>query len=626
MMVFVKGLKQLFRTPLTLTLFIVLFTVAAFFVCSGVVIWARNQAATTAYEEMFITIGTVRQRPDSIEIVRQWDAFTEEYLMWSEPVYSGIVPQSVLDFEGSDYILNPEKRPFYAAFRPDLIQWPKDTNLRFMTPYIVEVTPLESFLPDCPAEVLIQRVLRVGTRNLAEFDEQLKAGDVIFLCDHNNDMPEILEAGKSYIMCIREYYPHNLQFDGNEPNEWRPETVVFSSQYTPDGTLVNGVVVSGYISEVTDGFYETEEGRRWLKYIDTMSNYSKTFPVLPTNGTNLLLPFYYGNAYIVGGADITPEEYENGAKVCLVSESFADLNGFLLGDTILLPLLYADYRHAANDRFRELDHSSYGFAWWVVSPFLNADGDPYSVFSEHEYTIKGIYSNRRGSDANHAIGANTVIVPMASIHESDENNILDYGPMLDTTTTFQIPNGSIESYMANWLSQSNDDLEITFHDRGYTKLYHGLQNMKRISVIFLVIGAVMSLALIFFFCNLLITKNIMRTAIERLLGYTKAQCTVSLLTGFLLSAVFSVAVGCTAGVLAERLITDSIETQVYFDTSFTIGPLGQTVATFEAPEISAVYAPAAGLLLLIVTAIVSFVFMLDNLRKEPLKLLSMLER
>ena len=618
MMVFMKGLKQLFRTPLTLTLFIVLFTVAAFFVCSGVVIWARNQAATTAYEEMFITIGTVRQRPDSIEIVRQWDAFTEEYLMWSEPVYSGIVPQSVLDFDGSDYILSPEKRPFYAAWRPDFLQWPMDTSRVFITPIIVEVTPLESYLPDHPAEVLIKRVLSEG---LPHTIIQLEAGDVILLCDHNNDLPEILDAGKSYIICIREYYPHNLQFDSNEPNEWRPETVVFSSQYNTHGTLVNDDFVSGYISEVFDGFYESEEGQRWLKYTYSTSFYSMTFPVLPTNGTHLLLPFYYGNAYIIDGDDITPDEYRNGERVCLVSEYFAEINSLSIGDTISLPLLCADYRHAPNSMFPEIDHSIGGASWWIMSPYLNADGNLFEIFSEQKYIIKGFYTSISGTDANHAIGANTVIIPMASIQESDEYNIIDYGPMLDTTTTFQIPNGSIESYMANWLQLGIDDLEITFHDQGYTKLHKGLENMKRVSAIFLVIGFVMSLALIIFFCNLFISKNIMRTAIERLLGYTSRQCAVSLLSGFLLAAILSVAVGCAAGILTERLITDSIDSQVYFDTSFTIGPLGQNVIKFEEPKTSMIYAPVAGMLQLIATVIVSLVFMRANVKKEPLILL-----
>ena len=203
-----------------------------------------------------------------------------------------------------------------TAWRPDLLQWPEDTSRVFMTPFIVEVTPLESYLPDHPAEVQIERVLSKG---IPHTYMQLEAGDVIFLCDHNNDTPEILSAGKTYIMCIREYYPHNLHFEINEPNEWRPETVVFSTQYSPDGTLMKDGIVTAYISEVTNGFYETEEGQRWLEYTYSMPNYSKTFPVLPTNGTNLLLPFYYNNVYIVGGDDITPDEYENGARVCLVS-------------------------------------------------------------------------------------------------------------------------------------------------------------------------------------------------------------------------------------------------------------------------------------------------------------------
>jgi len=69
-----------------------------------------------------------------------------------------------------------------------------------------------------------------------------------------------------------------------------------------------------------------------------------------------------------------------------------------------------------------MDHSIGGVSWWLVSPYLNADGNPYSVFSEHEYTIKGFYASRRDNDERNAIGANTVIVPMESIQESDENN------------------------------------------------------------------------------------------------------------------------------------------------------------------------------------------------------------
>ena len=61
--IFTKSVKQFLRMPVTAALFVVLFAAAAFFVSSGTVIWARNQATIKAYESVFVTIGTVRQPP-----------------------------------------------------------------------------------------------------------------------------------------------------------------------------------------------------------------------------------------------------------------------------------------------------------------------------------------------------------------------------------------------------------------------------------------------------------------------------------------------------------------------------------------------------------------------------------
>jgi len=122
--------------------------------------------------------------------------------------------------------------------------------------------------------------------------------------------------------------------------------------------------------------------------------------------------------------------------------------------------------------------------------------------------------------------------------------------------------------MEKWLSQGNSELEFTFYDRGYTQLYRGLENMKRMSALFLAIGGAMSLALAFFFCHVFISKNKLRTAIERMLGYTKKQCAVSLLSGFLLIAALAVAAGCAAGIAAEGQITNRLLNPVYPSISY----------------------------------------------------------
>jgi hypothetical protein len=209
----------------------------------------------------------------------------------------------------------------------------------------------------------------------------------------------------------------------NSPAEWNPQPVNFSSQRLPDGARVESYINTPAIVEVNDGFYETGPGKLWLEFAAAIHTQFFTLSVLPTGGTNLLLPFHNKTAYMVAGEDITPEEYKNGDYFCLISEKFAE------------------------------------------------------------------------------------------------------------------------------------------------------------------------------------------------------QCAVSLLSGFLLIAALSVAIGCAAGIIAEGRITDSLTRQEYYDTSYTIGPPGDEGAELDGNAKIAPFAPAAGLLLFFVTCGVSAVFTYRNVREEPLKLL-----
>jgi hypothetical protein len=619
-MIIGNSLKQILRTPVTTALFAALFAIAAFFVSAGAVIWVRNQAVIRDHEDTFVTVGTVRQRANTMKLTDRWDAFTKQYTQRIEASYASIVPLSVLEFEGAGYILGPEKRPYYGAYRPDLRLWPEDMRYRLMTFYAVEFTPLEDALPDHPVTVRIKRVLgdipdKAGSK--------ISQGDEILFCDHFNDDPQPLYAGKTYLANIRAKGPHSNGL-GNEI-EYYPQDAVFSSQYRSEGAPVEAAVILPAVSEVTEGVYETESGRMWLDYARVMYQSYGTIPVLPTNGTQLLPPFYSGAAYITEGEDITPDEYESGARVCLISENFARNNGILPGAALRLPLYFADYANAPTDRFAEVDYTAPmgGLFEWDIGAFLNAQGKSYDVFSDREYTVKGLYANTPGNNNNAArhMGANTVVIPALSVTDSDADNILAFGPMKNTTTAFQIPNGSIESYMEKWLSLGNEKLEFVFQDRGYSQMKRGLDNMNRLSALFLVTGSAMSLTLAFFFCHVFIAQNKSRSAIERMLGYTKKQCAASLLSGFLLTAALSMAIGCALGACAEGMITESITSREYYDTSFTVGPLGREGVNFRDSDVSPLYAPGTGLVLWLVTGLISAAFTRGSVKEEPLKLL-----
>ena len=628
-MMFAKSLKQFVRTPITAAVFLALLAITALLVSGGAAIWARYQAEIKAYEGVFVTVGTVRQLPTHIEVTETWDAFRGGYTRRNRESFSAAIPPSVLDFNSANYIHEPENRPYYGAWRPDLKLFlsREESGWLYTTYGVVEVSPLEDCVPDSPVEVRIERILsteRVLSEVTMYGQGDMQQGDTILFCDHYNDSPQPLYADRTYLMVLRSKGAHNPQ-SFSSSSEYDPMTLAFSTQHRADGTSVETDITYRSILEVTDAVHETGEMRIWLEYAANLNNAMYTIPVLPTNATHLLMPFYHNTAYIVDGEDISKREYEDGDRVCLISEKFAAANGISVGDALRLPLYFADYQNAPmQNNFLEpymLSERSAILFKWHTPPPLNAAGEPYRVFSDHEYTVKGIYARADSGNEELELGANTVVIPAASVRESDADNIAAHGPMKHTTTTFEIRSGSIETFMENWAKTGSSDLEFEFHDRGYTALQRGLENMRRVSLLLLAVGAAMALALAFYFCYVFISRNKMRTAIERMLGYTKRQCAVSVLSGFLLTAVIAIAIGSAAAMFAEGFVLELAAGQEYYDTMYTVGTLGQDAEEIEITANPALSSIAAGLGLLAATALISAAFTRANLKKEPLLLL-----
>ena len=119
--------------------------------------------------------------------------------------------------------------------------------------------------------------------------------------------------------------------------------------------------------------------------------------------------------------------------------------------------------------------------------------------------------------------------------------------MRAATTSFEIPNGTIDSFEEEWNRQGVDGLKLTFYDKGYSRLKQGMDRIHTISLILLLIGAVVMVLVLTLFTFLFIIKNQKRTAIERSLGYRKRQCAASLLSGMLLILVIGSVIGACGG-------------------------------------------------------------------------------
>ena len=614
-MVVSNSLKQLKRTPVKTVFFLVLLVLTVALFMLGFNLWTIAGKNIDKIENTFTTIGTVQQKATRVERGEAWYADTKIY--FSHPTYDRIIPPSVLDFDGANYILKPEKRPYYVAYSPDYVvdENPDVDVIADFQTLIAEVQPLEDFQIDHPVRMKVKRI----------FSGRLDYRDEILFSNHYDPESNPLYAYKTYIMMLQDW-------SDAVSNEYKyiPAGYPYSTQYTKDGARIEDIIQTDVLwDEVTDNFYETPKGKRWLALIESYNIQKHNIPVIPTQDTNLLMTFYDGDTWISEGRDISSEEHESGEKVCLISKYFAVNNNLNVGDSLRLPLLCADYRLSPAQTYR-YD----AFFGYPGGSLINANGEIYPVFEDSDYKIVGIYEFVRGgsSSPDYMLGKNAVVIPTASVKNSDENNILDFGPMMGYTTSFQIPNGTSDEYLAVWAKQGITELEINFYDKGYSKIKAGLDAMAATAAILLIAGAVTTLLVLILFCHLFITKQRKRTAIERSLGMTKKQCTASLLTGILVIVIpaciiGSVVSGALSGYAFEQI--NASQSQDAFDTMFSdwVNSADAELVTDVAldTQVGMEYA-YAGALFIPVAVIIALLNIRSNLKSEPLKLLGEKER
>ena len=608
MLLFKNSMRQLFRMKGRAALFLLLLIFASGLCSIGREFLVTNQAKMEAYEDSFMTIGTVEQKADQVEERRIWDAEIKDYRIYNSSVYDSYVPLSVLDFEGADYLSGPERRCFYGSYMPEYEMY----GLGMSLSEIVEGSPVEDAVPDHPIAFQVTRVL-AGQGGIRD-------GHVISFCDHYNPKPEKLYADKTYVMSVayRPGHEDQQEFEGDDVTEYIPYTVLESDQVDIDGNKVPDDVEEGHFcDEVTEGFYESDKGRRWLNVIASWNYLRHTFPVTGTDDINLLMPFYNGNAYISQGREFTAKEYANGDRVCLVSELFARRAGLAIGDELPLALQYANYRRTAGRAFATNSAAAFSL--------INAKGEIYPVFEEGNYEIVGVYGGQSGIRDDYGMGYNEIIIPSRSVKNSDADNILESGPMVGSNTSFRIANGTIDEYMEKWNKLQISNVEITFYDGGYSELEANINNMKYIARLLLVMGVIMVLMVLGYFSWLFILKQKERTAVERCLGFRKRHSFASLFSGIFLLILVGSVCGSVAGSYLSGEIEGKIAREDYYDKTFgnsVATDMGKTAAKSYEQEEPLKTAAECALAIVAAGTVIAAAGIYVNLQKEPMKMLA----
>ena len=620
-MTFYYSIKQMLRTPLRSILFFVLVGIAALLLAAGGCLWYQSDRMEREFDKIYTTIATVEQKQEEVRTIPIWDEKLQDYYYINHGVYGERIPDAVLDFEGAPYLTGAKLRPHLGAYVEEMYQGVGRTTVITVEAEVLETRTAAESIP-----LRITRVLE-GAREV---------GETIWFCDEYSEEPVTLEAGKTYIMQLREQGCVHGELAAQSALDLFQQEYVFtngivSSQFTPDGEQmpdpyleIEGRKGVSY-DEVTEGFYETDKGKRWLNIAHTQEYENRTIPVTPVGTTKLLLPFYRGEAVIEKGRDISEKEYKAGEDVCLIPRQLAVLLQKEVGDRVKLPLYYADYSYIGGMRMS-------------APTILNTKGEIYPVFDEREYEIVGIYTVSQSAEKDDSeLGMYEVIIPWNTIPEAKwSENITGTGAgyMKSSNTSFQIPNGSIAEYMEMWNKQDIDGLEIKFYDNGYTELREELETRKMTSKIFLVGGLSMALLILLFFANLFISGQQERIVVERLLGRTKRQCAVSILSGMLLLTAAGIFCGSVAGYAAVGMAKQQKETTMKFDTTYSNAVIQAAqkemqeeiqIRSESEKNISILLTAGSGGALFVMAVLIAAGYMKMTLRKEILQMLGELE-
>ncbi len=644
-----NSIKQLLRTPIKAILFLSLMLAGTILFVFSTVMLVSSLERINAAKAQFTTIGTVAQKPSSTRYDRvEWSEYGRSYAQQVDEYSTVITPEQLL-FEGADYVIPPKSRPYYQALLPEYSTARDSINTENST-YILEFTLDGEYKPLGPFNIKVEKIIMNketaydnSFASSTGFKTKLTEGDVITLFDFSTDTPTPLVKDKRYICNVGWSMRYQVLPSPYSTQYGIPDGEYISPAPMRDGlestdiawSYVNDRISNPktpFIEEVTYDFYQKGgRGEDWLAWADMHRVYNNWFYVYPTDNLQLLPAFHDRQLYMTQGRTISEDEFLSGANVCIVPSDFASRNRLEIGDKITLPLSFSLYGYLPDRR-----HSPAQIALNLVtyctgySP-LNADLKPYEPFYTNEYEVVGFYAPISPGSlmcGSTEIATDMFVIPSNSVKESDENNIASYGAMNGLTTTFQIPNGTVQAFDTKLRSAvpEVDMLTITYNDNGYSDVVGTLENARLTAILLFFIGLFTIIAIVILLLFIFIVKQKKRTAIERSLGMSKRQCRNSLISGILVLTIVATIVGSGCGALVYSKFDNqsTIEQSTEFDTSYSMWATNRTekVEIDKADNLLLIMVYLAVPIFLILLVFLSATVLVNQILKiEPLLLL-----
>ena len=219
------------------------------------------------------------------------------------------------------------------------------------------------------------------------------------------------------------------------------------------------------------GNYEVPPGSDVYLIAETYAAVNTGVTVHATNDLDAYLPFHQAKLSVVSGRSFTPEEYSDGAKVCILPERMAGLLEVGPGDRITLSLAV---------QAGASQHESY----WAGAGFAY----------ENDYEIVGIFSPNDDF-------RETIYIPKSGETDLSENS---YSFTLGQA---RLRNDRAGQFYLDMVGQLPPRVRMTVYDQGYSAAAAPVRDVLRIAVIITVVCALATLVMLALFGFLFVYRQ-----------------------------------------------------------------------------------------------------------------------
>ena len=339
-----------------------------------------------------------------------------------------------------------------------------------------------------------------------------------------------------------------------------------------------------------------------LQEVDTQYH---TFSVIGTDLLESLYTFHQKESFITEGRSFADDEYQNGTKVCLISESTAQASGLHVGDEIDLSFYWG------------LNSSSLPF-----DPSWQPQPEPFSAKlgftgDAKRYKIIGIYRQTNLWDTTgYSFTPNTVFVPAASLNE------YCFTARQGAMFTYVLQNGRMQDFKDALAAQGFPTNLVFCFDGGYSKIADTLRGFHKSAAQLFIAACATSLAALLVYQALFVNRQRRTMGLMLSLGAGRKRAAWFGCRTAILPIVMATVIGAAAGLLTMNATLRSLLSSVseVLDTA-----MSSTAAPGHASEAAVSSAPAAVPLAALAqcafAALLSFLTISRMTRKSPLELI-----